>query len=161
MNQWWRGIPNASNAASIIDSDKVGCAWIAYAKSSIVVSSCFAITSSAINSVASLPIIWAPNNSPYCLSKINFTKPSIFPNASALPLDWKEAFPIKILWPFWMASCSVNPTEATCGSQYVQPGIRFLSIFFAFLPKIFPTTEAAWAEARWASHGDPETSPMA
>ena len=81
--------PYASKAASIIASDNVGWAWIVVAISSQVVSRAFAIANSAINSVASLPTIWHPNNSPYFASKMILTKPKESPMAKAFPLALK------------------------------------------------------------------------
>jgi len=49
--------------------------------SSGVLSSVLARPNSAINSVASAPIIWAPRSSPYFLSKISLTRPSLSPIA--------------------------------------------------------------------------------
>ena len=68
---------NASKAASIIASDNVGCAWIVNANSSHVDSSALASPNSAMSSVASEPTICAPNSSPYFLSKISFTNPTV------------------------------------------------------------------------------------
>ena len=55
------------------------------------------------------------------------------PKAIALPLPINGNLPILRLRFLDLACISVIPIEATCGLQYVHPGIDVLSIGFKFL----------------------------
>src|SRR5271157_4895666 len=87
--------PSPCPAASMIDSENVGCGCMMWWISSSVASSFLAITSSLIISVAMAPIRWAPRSSPYLASKTSLTKPSVSPAAKARPLNWNGNLPIR------------------------------------------------------------------
>ena len=80
-----------------------------------------AITKPWISSVTSGPTIWAPRSSPLPASKMVLIIPWSSPSAIALPLPTKGKRPTLTLRPSALALASVDPTEAICGWQSVQP----------------------------------------
>ena len=88
-------------------SESVGCGCIASMTSWAVVSSARAVTTSAIISVASWPMMWAPRTSPYLASTTTFTKPVWSPMAAALPDAAKGNLPTSTSKPASLAFASV------------------------------------------------------
>ena len=103
------------SAPSRIASLRVGCAWITFARSSMLAPMPMAIAASPIRSVALLPRIWTPRILSYSSSTTNFTTPSPLFMISALPLAFRGNFPILYLYPIWAAFASVSPTPANSG----------------------------------------------
>ena len=96
------------------------------------------------------------------LLNIVFISPSESPKAIALPFPINGNFPTFILILFSFAFFSVKPMEATCGLQYVQPGIEDLSSGDkSVLPAIFSTHKIPSWLALCANQGPAVTSPIA
>src|SRR2546422_4101286 len=89
----WITRPRESSAASPTASAIVGCAWIASSTSSTVYSFSRATASSWISSDAGVPTMCAPRISPYFLSRMIFTKPSVSPVPRARPFAEKGNLP--------------------------------------------------------------------
>src|SRR5439155_26027675 len=77
--------PRESSAASATASAIVGWAWMASSTSSTVYSFSRATASSWMSSDACPPTMCAPRISPYCLSRMIFTNPSVSPVPRARP----------------------------------------------------------------------------
>ena len=58
-----------------------------------------------------------PRISPVALSATTFTKPSVSPSATALPLAVNGNLPTITSRPFSLALASLTPIDATCGRQ--------------------------------------------
>src|SRR4029077_3628569 len=120
--QMWSTRPIESRAASAIASDSVGWAGIARSPSSPVYSFVRATTSSWIISEACDPTMCAPTISPYLVSRMILTRPSVSLDVRARPLALKGNRPTWIARPLALACSSVRPTLATSGWQYVTLG---------------------------------------
>ena len=106
----------ASDAASFIDSDKVGCAWQIREMSSAVNPASIAATASPMSSPAWAPMICTAKTLSLSLSDKNLILPTVSPVVFPLAFALKGKIPfLKFIFLF-SNSFSVGPTQATSGS---------------------------------------------
>src|SRR5437867_7464366 len=153
--------PRESRAASATASDIVGCAWMASSTSSTVYSFSRATASSWISSEAGLPTMCAPRISPYFLSRMIFTKPSVSPVPRARPFAEKGNRPTTKSSLRSLHWSSVRPMLATSGWQYVTLGTLSYLIGCGLRPAICSATTTPSRNPLCASIGGPATSPIA
>ena len=75
-----------------------------------------------MRSVAWGPMMWTPSVSSVSLFAMIFANPSYSPPMSALPTAWNGTLAVLIGSSRFSHSCSVRPTEAISGRQYVALG---------------------------------------
>src|SRR5438093_1255305 len=113
--QIWMARPSTASAASLTDSETVGCGWILAPISHGVDSSNLASAVSEINSVALGPMMKTPSRSPESASLMILTKPSVSPRITDLALPTSGNLPTLTFSPWSLACFSDNPRLATCG----------------------------------------------
>src|SRR2546430_14118617 len=111
----WMASPSTASAASLTDSETVGCGWMLAPISHGVDSSSFASAVSEISSVALGPMMKTPSRSPDSSSLMILTKPSVSPRMTDLALPTSGNFPTLTFSPWSLACFSDNPRLATCG----------------------------------------------
>ena len=85
-------------------------------------SSSKATDASAMRSVACGPMRWMPTVMSVSLFAMTFAKPSYSPPISALAMAWNGTLPTLTGMPRSSHCCSVRPTLAISGRQYVARG---------------------------------------
>src|SRR6266508_5462068 len=113
----WIARPSATRPASLIASESVGCGAMPSATVSTVDSASIATTAASIMSVTCGPTITMPSSSPYRVSWIDLTQPTVSSCITARAFAIHGNRPTATSSPYSSrASASVRPTAAISGS---------------------------------------------
>ena len=112
----WIARPSATSPASLIASESVGCGAIPSATVSTVDSASIATTPASIRSVTCGPTMTMPSSSPYRVSWIDFTQPTVSSCITARAFATHGNVPTATSSPYCSRACaSVRPTPAISG----------------------------------------------
>src|SRR5581483_10430029 len=113
----WIARPSATRPASLIASESVGCGAMPSATVSTVDSASIATTPASIMSVTCGPTMIRPSSSPYFVSWIDLTQPTVSSCMTARAFATHGNCPTATSSPYCSRACaSVRPTPAISGS---------------------------------------------